>query len=797
VVLATIAAFLAMPGVFTFSKVFFVRDLATSFLPYHLWFRRTVLEGQLPFWNPYLGCGYSTLSDPVFQNFFPLTLPLRLLPPTIGFNLIVALPVGVAALGTYCFLRRHVSPQAASFGAIVFSTSGPFLSTASMPNLSWSCACIPWVLAGIDGVARRPTVRCVAALSAAFGLMLLAGEPATFAAMIALATAYSALAAPVSPVGRHPRTSVVVGTLAAAVLGVALAAIQIVPAAETTARSIRAAGMLREMWSLHPARLVEAISPFFFGKYVGMPHEITQWLFALNDRRGPLLISLYIGAPVLLIALLGAILTRRSLATLFWCSAAAVALVAAFGSYTPVYPAVQRGLPVLALLRYPSKYLEFSTLAVAILAALGWDALSRSARIARRHLAAPVGLAAVFAVVSAAVLLLTVVYADSALVFAQRLATNLDLPSPSAAAHSLTDAARATAPRLLALSVVTGVGLVLAASSRREASVARGALFALICADLILANAPINPTIDASVLAPFDWVKLTQRHPEDRVFVSRNFIDEAQAVEDAPRPAVYPPDTPPVVYQAVYDTALGNDLSPSAVRLTLSREMTGLRPREYVHLLQRFGESDRAMRYRFLSWAGTRFYLVASAPPIAAVKLTELPALGSVALYESPPTGARVFVTSSALVEPNTNAQIDRLFEPGFALASTAIVDHEPPLPAGSSDATGAPQASIVEETTVSLLVRATAPEGGGYLLLLDSFDPNWNARVDGHSVPLLRADGVFRAVRLPAGRHAVQFAYRPRAFVIGASISFLTALILVLAATRRPRLSTHPVVSQ
>lgn len=788
--LSVVVSFLAIPGVFTLSRIFFVRDLASSFLPHHLWFRRTVLEGQLPFWNPYLGCGFSTLADPVFQTFFPLTLPLRLLPSTIGFNLIVALPVGVAALGTYRFLRRHASRPAAALGGIVFAASGPFLSTASMPNLAWSCALIPWVLTAIDGVIWKPTARRIAVVAAVFGVMVLAGEPVTFAATVVLATAYGFVAAPGSSERWRPRVVVVAGTLAAVALGVALAAIQVLPAAEATHGSIRAAGKLREMWSLHPARLIEAVSPFFFGKYVGMPYELTQWLFALNDSRGPLLISLYVGVPVLLLALLGAIVGRRSLGTLFWCAVAVVALVAALGSYTPIYPALQRALPVLALLRYPSKYLEFSTFAVAVLAAWGWDALFRGDRIGRRELTAPLSLAALLAVVAVSALLVTVTSTESALAMAQRLATTLNLPNPTGAAHSLTAAARAAAPRLLVLSVVTGVALVLARSARREASFARGALFALIGVDLILANAPINPTIDATVLAPFDWVGLTRQHPEDRVFVSRDFTDDSKRLDDSPVRPAYPPDRPPVVYTAVYDTALGSDLSASAVHLTLSKELTGLRPVEYFHLLERFGASDRASRYRFLSWAGTRYFLVAAEPPIAAVKLTELPGLASVGLYDSTPAGSRVFVAPSAVAEPDPLLQIDKLFEPGFALDTTAIIDHEPPPPAASAGPAGAPQAAIVEETTVSLLVEATAPEGGGYLLLLDSFDPNWKARVDGRSVPILRADGVFRGVRLPAGRHEVRFVYRPRSFVIGATISCLTAIGLGLAAIRRPRLT-------
>jgi len=106
-------------------------------------------------------------------------------------------------------------------------------------------------------------------------------------------------------------------------------------------------------------------------------------------------------------------------------------------------------------------------------------------------------------------------------------------------------------------------------------------------------------------------------------------------------------------------------------------------------------------------------------------------------------------------------------------------------LPDVAPAAAGAPRASIVEETTTSLVIDATAPEGGGYLVLLDSFDPNWRVWVDDLGVPLVRADGVFRGVRLPAGRHTVRFRFLPRAFVLGAAISFAATLTLLVAATR------------
>jgi uncharacterized membrane protein YfhO len=50
--------------------------------------------------------------------------------------------------------------------------------------------------------------------------------------------------------------------------------------------------------------------------------------------------------------------------------------------------------------------------------------------------------------------------------------------------------------------------------------------------------------------------------------------------------------------------------------------------------------------------------------------------------------------------------------------------------------------------------------------------------------VRILVANEAFRAVALPAGAHLIEFRYRPASFRIGALVSILTALGLLLAGT-------------
>jgi uncharacterized membrane protein YfhO len=64
---------------------------------------------------------------------------------------------------------------------------------------------------------------------------------------------------------------------------------------------------------------------------------------------------------------------------------------------------------------------------------------------------------------------------------------------------------------------------------------------------------------------------------------------------------------------------------------------------------------------------------------------------------------------------------------------------------------------------------------------LLDSYDPDWHVNVDGARAPLMRANGLFRAVHLTPGQHIVTFTYHPRMLYTGAAVTAGAALTLVL----------------
>jgi hypothetical protein len=93
-------------------------------------------------------------------------------------------------------------------------------------------------------------------------------------------------------------------------------------------------------------------------------------------------------------------------------------------------------------------------------------------------------------------------------------------------------------------------------------------------------------------------------------------------------------------------------------------------------------------------------------------------------------------------------------------------------------------EARILRETADRVQLEAEL-SADGYVVLVDGHDPGWRVRVDGRPAPLLRANVAFRAVAVPAGRHAVDMVYRPTAALVGLVVSGITlaALVVALAA--------------
>lgn len=140
---------------------------------------------------------------------------------------------------------------------------------------------------------------------------------------------------------------------------------------------------------------------------------------------------------------------------------------------------------------------------------------------------------------------------------------------------------------------------------------------------------------------------------------------------------------------------------------------------------------------------------------------------------------------------------------PSFDPWRTAVLEMPgaaPLAPAAGDDAGPVTESRIVRYEPNEVVIR-TREGAAGYLVLTDTFYPGWKAEVDRRPVEILRANYLFRAVPIPAGRHTVRFTYDPWSFKLGAAITVtaLCGIALVPAASwgmrrRRRRVPADPL---
>jgi hypothetical protein len=794
---AVVVALLPVAGMFSTSTLFPVRDLVMYFWPKHRWLRATILSGQWPWWDPYMAGGQSAAADALLQMFFAPTLLLRLvLPEVLGFNLWVGLPFPLAALGTYLFARRHLSRQASALAAIVFAVSGPIVSTSDFPNLSWSALALPWVLWAMDRYLREPTGRAFVLLACCVAGQAFSGEPVTMTATLALATAYAAWRLPECSTGFLPRLRRMSLLIAAMAVGIALSAIQLLPLWHAAAQSVRSGTGPEYAWSLHPASVVETIAPFLFGDNFQWSFASFPWMRAFSSGREPFFYSTYCSVAVFAIALLGLFTVRRRWG-LFWGATLLLALLLAFGNYTPLYPALQQMIGLMRAFRYPPKYLVLAVLALAMLAGYGWQALASAAAqhepLAWRMKAPAIGLAVLLAIVGYAATLMALLFRGALIDVIYRIALAVGVPDLPVAVSGMLASAEPHGRRLLLLSTGTAFLLWIAAAGRRESRLACAALFGLLCADLVVTNAHVTVMHPVSYLDRPEWVRLVQEHPAERFYFGgrlRGWIDQHDI--DAPPMARPPAWANAVEVRTVMQGEIVMVPSPWRIREALSYDLPMLFPVDYERVVSRFEAAPREQRRRFLSAAGVRDCIVPAPPVPGATALTQVPGLDDMKLYECDPSASRVRVVPPwGWVEPSVSKQIDLLFRPEFDVRKMVLMREDPPPPAGTvGPAAAAPYARFTKDEGTEVEVAAGVGADGGFLVLMDSFDEDWHADVDGHPARLLQANGVYRAVRLVPGPHLVRFSYRPRHVLYGALVSgsaFIGLCAIALLA-RRPQ---------
>ncbi len=395
-------------GISLAGRVLASGDVFTYFHPYWAEATRAMQALRLPLWNSYLFMGAPFLANSQVGVFYPLNWPLwLLLPAHQSVHLTIVLHLCLAALNAYLWGRASL--RLGRVGAwtvgVTFALGGYLGAQVEHVNQLQGLAWLPLMLMLYDvtlakveqqssyreylylpGGPRSPrSLATFARVRFAFvglvlvvGLVLLAGHTQTaFISLVGLGAYGLGLALWRAVRWREwwalrRRTALLVVAVG---LGVALAAVQLIPTWELSRLSIRAGGLLfneRLSFSLSPLYLARALLPGFVTPvppahiehvaYVGLA-ALALAAVAIRYLQSP---TSNLQSPISILhspfSLLGLVV---------------LGLFLSLGLYNPLYVLLARFVPGFAHFRVPARWLALYAIGAAALAGVGVDYLWR------------------------------------------------------------------------------------------------------------------------------------------------------------------------------------------------------------------------------------------------------------------------------------------------------------------------------------------------------------------------------------------------------------------------------------
>jgi len=791
--------------------LFFYRDVYNYTYPCARFIHDLCRQGYLPYWNPYLNYGQPLLANPNLLFFYPFTLLIILLPADAAYTLHFLTHFALAGVGTYLLARTwRQSRPAALFAGLVFMLSGPMLSLGNFYNEVACAAWIPWALLATHHALTSGRARPWLLLAGVFSLQWLAGEPLTFLATFGMTLAYAFYTRGSHRNFRSPLNFRLVAAFGGVgALTLLLCSIQFLPAVDLLSHSRRGMGfafMLAVDWSANPFSLLDMLIPDFAGTvFASAPGW--AWLMADQNRNGLYLPSEFLGFVPFFFALAGWAVGKERQRN-FVAGTAIAFLVLSFGQYTPVYALAYLLLPPVAFVRFPVKLLVHFAFLVAILAGWGFDRL-RGANLPwkapRARLLLPIQVTLACVATTAVLAWLT----PGLIAFATRWVLD-HFGNPASRIPEvpsfLVSALRLHFPGLAGFCAGAWALLLALENGKKWAPWGMVAFAILAVCELVMVNSAANPTVDKSfyqfrppVLAEFKDAPGSYRFMSLHVlpntsaaaakgeqnFVNFDTIPEGRDLQDPVARGAF-------LSRLELTTGVMLDRVEAGLSGDIERQLPPfLRDMEFYLNLNKSNPARSCLlgrtNVKYLLESGT-----ANSPATRKIGDVFNGSLTPLHLYENLCFVPRTYVAGNSKFLSGSEETLQLLGSQEFDASNAVILAVAP----GSTPSVGgqdiAGQAEIVhrDPNSVDLRARLSRP---GYIVLLERYEPNWHAELDGHPAAVIRANQLFRAVYASAGTHTLRFYYRQRGLKPGMVLSLATLAGCLLIYILDPRTAWLP----
>ncbi|HEY5912945.1 MAG TPA: YfhO family protein [Verrucomicrobiae bacterium] len=357
--LLSVSVFAAFPKVVLGLDTFFYRDFGAICYPQAFYQRESLLGGELPFWNPYNYCGTPFMAQ--WGTWYPVSFLHTLFPMPWSVNLFHLLHLVWAGCGMFWLVRRWgAGAYAAAFAGFAYVFNGVTLSCLMWPGyiafLAWS----PWVL-GCTMTAWRQGGRWLVLAGITSAMQVLACAPEllvlfwVFLGLLWLGEVFSGGI----PVWASARRLAMVVLLAAGITMV-----QMLPFFDLLLHSQRDRNFGNDQWVMPKWGLANLLVPLFHC-YQSLQGP---WFQSGQELVG----SYYLGAAVMVLAIVG-VLLKRNRASAVLGAMALFCWLMALGSHGILFDWFRRVVPWIGVMRYPVKFALFPVFLLPLMAAWAVD----------------------------------------------------------------------------------------------------------------------------------------------------------------------------------------------------------------------------------------------------------------------------------------------------------------------------------------------------------------------------------------------------------------------------------------